>query len=88
MLPVAKKGLRGDQPTPSPPFDYTAIDQELGWAHEAGYNSIRVFIQFLVWKQDPDGLKKRLEEFLSIADKHQVRVISFDAQDVVALKKN
>jgi hypothetical protein len=34
-----------------------------------------VFIQFLVWKQDPDGLKKRLEDFLSIADKHQVRVM-------------
>ncbi len=56
-------------------FDPETIDQELGWARKAGYNSIRVFIQYLVWKQDPDGLKKRMEEFLAIANKHRVRVM-------------
>jgi hypothetical protein len=56
-------------------FDPETIDEELGWAHEAGYNSIRVFIQFLVWKADPDGLKKRLGKLLEIADKHGIRVM-------------
>jgi len=30
-------------------FDPATIDEELGWAHKAGYNSVRVFIQYLVW---------------------------------------
>ena len=33
------------------------IDRELAWAKEAGYNSIRVFLQYIVWKDDPEGLK-------------------------------
>jgi hypothetical protein len=53
-------------------FDPKTIDQEFGWAQKAGYNSVRVFLQYLVWKDDPDGLKKRIEEFLSIANKHDI----------------
>ena len=29
-------------------------------------------MQYLVWKHDPEGLKKRLERFLAIADKHGI----------------
>ena len=53
-------------------FDPNTIDQELGWAHDAGYNSIRVFIQYLVWKDDPNGLKDRIDRFLAIADRHKI----------------
>jgi hypothetical protein len=56
-------------------FDPKTIDQELGWASEAGYNSLRVFVQYLVWQDDPEGLKQRMEQFLSIADKHGMRVM-------------
>jgi len=53
-------------------FDPATIDEELGWAHKAGYNSVRVFIQYLVWADDADGLKKRIDRFLSIADSHDI----------------
>lgn len=53
-------------------FDPETIKQELGWAQEAGYNSVRVFVQFLVWQDDPSGLKQRMEQFLSIADEHGI----------------
>ena len=53
-------------------FDPKTIDEELGWAEKAGYNSVRIFLQYLVWKDDPDGLKKRLNKFLTIADKHGI----------------
>jgi hypothetical protein len=53
-------------------FDPKTIDEELGWAEKAGYNSVRIFVQYLVWKDDAEGLKKRLEEFLAIADKHGI----------------
>ena len=53
-------------------FDPQTIRQELEWARRAGYNSVRVFVQFLVWQEDPDGLKLRLEQFLAIASGHEI----------------
>ena len=53
-------------------FDPVTIDQELGWAQLAGYNSVRIFIQYLVWEDDPVGMKARLDRFLSIADRHEI----------------
>lgn len=50
-------------------FDEKTIQRELGWAANLGFNSCRVFVQYLVWKHDPDGLKKRLDRFLSIGGK-------------------
>ena len=34
-------------------FDPETIDEELGWAAAAGYNSLRIFVQYLVWLHDP-----------------------------------
>jgi hypothetical protein len=51
-------------------FDATTIDRELGWGSELGFNSCRVFVQYLVWKSDPAGLKQRLDKFLAVADRH------------------
>jgi len=61
-------------------FDPDIIDQELSWAEQAGYNSMRVFLQYLVWENDPEGFKKRLHEFLSIANNHHIRImlVTFD----------
>ena len=56
-------------------FDPKTIDQELGWAHEAGYNSIRVFLQYIVWKAEPNEFKKRLDKFLAIAAKNEISVM-------------
>ena len=54
-------------------FDTKTIDQELGWASSAGYNSVRVFLQYLLWRDDPEGLRARIERFLTIASKHGIR---------------
>jgi len=56
-------------------FDPKTIDRELAWAEGLGYNSCRVFIQYIVWKQDPKGLKDRFDQFLSIAEKHKISVM-------------
>ncbi len=53
-------------------FDEPAINRELGWASRYGYNSCRVFLQYLVWKADPEGCRKRIERFLEIADRHGI----------------
>jgi hypothetical protein len=56
-------------------FDPATIDRELAWAEGLGYNSCRVFVQYIVWKADPAGFKQRFTKLLEIADKHQLRVM-------------
>lgn len=56
-------------------WDAKTIDQELGWAHELGFTSMRVFLHDIVWKNDRDGLIQRMEQFLDIAEKHKIGVM-------------
>jgi len=56
-------------------FDPKTVDRELGWAQDLGFNSARVFLQFLVWEQDPEGMKARMKEFLDIANRHGIRIM-------------
>jgi hypothetical protein len=50
-------------------------DKELGLAQGIGMNTMRVFLQDQLWQQDPEGFKKRLDEFLTIAARHGIRPI-------------
>lgn len=56
-------------------FDPATIDRELGWAETIGMNTMRVFLHDLLWQQDRQGLIKRMDEFLAIADRHHIRPI-------------
>ncbi len=56
----------------APTFDPATIDKELGWAENIGFNTMRVFLHSVAWKQDPEGFKKRMDQFLSIAAKHKI----------------
>lgn len=56
-------------------FDPKTIDRELAWAEGLGYTSCRVFVQYIVWKADPKGLKQRFTQFLEIAAKHRISVM-------------
>ena len=46
-------------------WDPRTIDRELGWAHDLGFTSIRVFLHDLAWKQDRHGFLRRMEQFMS-----------------------
>lgn len=56
-------------------FDVTTIDQELGWAQEAGYNTLRINLPFIVWQHDRNGLLARIDTFLALTDSHGLRVM-------------
>jgi len=56
-------------------FDPKRIDLELGWAEGLGMNTMRVYLHDLLWQQDPEGFRARLDEFLGIAAKHRIRPI-------------
>jgi Cellulase (glycosyl hydrolase family 5) len=56
-------------------FDPKTIDRELGWAHDLGFTSVRVFLHDLPFEDDALGFVKRIDRFLEIADKHKIRVM-------------
>jgi hypothetical protein len=56
-------------------WDPVTIDRELRWAHELGFTSVRVYLHDIVWRQDRRGFLKRIEQFLDIADRHQIGVM-------------
>src|SRR5438876_1099249 len=43
--------------------------------HISSMNTMRVFLHDLLWQQDADGFKKRIDEFLTIAAKHRIRPV-------------
>ncbi|MHB8863955.1 MAG: cellulase family glycosylhydrolase [Pirellulaceae bacterium] len=56
-------------------FDEPTIRKELALAQATGFNTVRVFLQYLVWKHDPAGFKQRFSTFLQIAHQHGVSVM-------------
>ncbi|MFP5229299.1 MAG: 1,4-beta-xylanase, partial [Acidobacteriota bacterium] len=56
-------------------FDPKRIDIELGWAQAIGMNTMRVFLHDLLWQQDPEGFKRRIDTFLTLCAKHHIRPI-------------
>lgn len=61
-------------------FNPEEIDKELGWAEALGANTARVYLHDLLW-QDPVGFTKRLDQFLSICAKHNIKpmLVLFDS---------
>ena len=56
-------------------FDPATIDKELGWAQAMGMNTMRVYLHNMLWEQDAPGLKRRMDQFLAIAAKHNIRPV-------------
>jgi len=54
-------------------FDTATINRELGWAEGIGFNTLRVFLHNLVWENDAEGFKKRINTFLNIASRHHIK---------------
>jgi hypothetical protein len=61
-------------------YDPATIDKELGWAEGIGFNTMRVFLHSIAWKQDPQGFKKRVDNFLALCAKHHIEpmLVFFD----------
>lgn len=62
-------------------FNPALNDKELGMGESIGMNTMRVFLQDQLWAQDPEGFRRRLDEFLGIAAKHHIRplLVLFDS---------
>lgn len=56
-------------------FDPETIDKELGYAEKLGFNTIRVYLHYLVWVRNSNRYKNRINQYLDIADKHNIKTI-------------
>lgn len=63
-------------------FDSAINDKELGWAENIGFNTMRVFLHSVAWKEDKEGFKKRINTFLNIADRHHIQIMFVFFDDV------
>jgi hypothetical protein len=56
-------------------FDLPTIDKELGLARAWGINSVRVFLNYVVWEAEAEKLKSNFKKFLDVAKKHGISVM-------------
>ena len=56
-------------------FDEKTIRRELGWAERCGYNSVRVFLPYIVWEREGDEFLGTFETFLKIAEEHHISTL-------------
>ncbi|MDA3956718.1 cellulase family glycosylhydrolase [Oceanispirochaeta sp.] len=56
-------------------FDPDTIRRELGWASELGMNTMRVFLPYILWKEDSLALISRINLYLDIAAKQNIKTV-------------
>jgi Cellulase (glycosyl hydrolase family 5) len=53
-------------------YNPETIKRELSWAKSLGFNTIRVYLHDLIWANDLDGFKTRIDEFLQITSQYDI----------------
>jgi hypothetical protein len=56
-------------------FDLPTIEREMRVAGGVGFNCARVFLQYLVWQNDPQGLKERLNQFMRVTAGQGIKIL-------------
>jgi len=56
-------------------FDAETIDRELGYAEKLKLNTVRVFLQYVIYEQDPDTFMANFETLLTLCEKHNIRLM-------------
>ncbi len=61
-------------------FDRATIERELDLAESIGFNTVRVFLHDICWRENKEQFFDRVDEFLSICTKHKIRplIVIFD----------
>ena len=65
---------------------FEQIEREFALAKETGFNAVRAIIQFEVWFFEHDSFMAHLEEYLTLADKHGIKVMLTVGNDCCAPK--
>ncbi len=62
-------------------------DKELELLKKTGFNSIRIILEFIVWKKEHDGFMERFEKYLQTADKHGITCMVVFGNDCMPPKE-
>lgn len=63
-------------------YDPKTIDRELAWAEAIGFNTIRVYLHDLAWRENSELFKENISDFLEIASSHHIKVMFVLFDDV------
>jgi hypothetical protein len=63
-------------------FDPETIDRELKWSADLGMNLHRVYLHNLLWEQDSIGFLNRIENYLGLAEKYNIKTMFVLLDDV------
>jgi hypothetical protein len=63
-------------------FDLETIERELKWSAELGFNLHRVYLHNLVWQQNSEAFLNRLDQYLAVADKYEIKTMLVLLDDV------
>ena len=63
-------------------YDPETIDRELKWSADLGMNLHRVYLHNLLWEQDSIGFLNRLENYLGLAKKYEIKTMFVLLDDV------
>jgi hypothetical protein len=65
-----------------PPFfvnfkknDPTVLDRKMGYAERLGLNSVRVFLHYEGWKNNPEAYLNRIKEFMHLVNNRNITVM-------------
>ncbi|WP_298238941.1 cellulase family glycosylhydrolase [uncultured Algibacter sp.] len=63
-------------------FDLETIDRELKWSADLGFNLHRVYLHNLLWQQNSCAFIDRMDQFLEVADKYNIKIMFVLFDDV------
>lgn len=63
-------------------FDINEIEKELKWANKLGFNTMRVFLHHLLWEQDSLDFIQRIDKYLEISEKNNIKTMFVLLDDV------
>ena len=72
---VTSTAINSTEMWQSESFDASVIEREMAAASQYGYNSCRVFLQYLVWRHEEVKFLDNFEHFLLICGKYNISVL-------------
>ena len=65
---------------------FRTTEEELKVMQELGFNSVRIILEYVVWKEEHDSFLERFERYISLLDKYGISAIVVLANDCMPPK--
>ena len=65
---------------------FVTTEEELKLMRETGYNTVRLILEYVVWREEHDGFMERFERYISLCDKYGMSCMIVLANDCMPPK--